>query len=182
MQKIIREFRRLDVIAFRAAVAIVFVALASLAWRQVEAIFWPVVGPLEISNIRAGATDFEAIFDGSAVKHRDCTWVESRWYVGLRGAQSVRTAWQYSGPPLIRTEGVHNWTDMTIQMSYRDLIRNSHADVVHKCPRSMWLTVTPFYDADANAVVPDLSAPSVRAYEVLERQLIELQQQIEAIR
>jgi hypothetical protein len=132
----------------RLAAVTVLLGFLSYAYSFVEGSVNPVMGDLEITDVRDDDRDeFGVVFDGTASKFRDCTWVESRWYIGTRSGSNVRTLWSYSGKPRLRDVGDLQWTDMTARMTQWELMNNSFADVVHDCNWSPWPVVTPFYTA-----------------------------------
>ena len=143
---IVKQIRKLDDLAFRAAALIVLGAVFSFGYSLVEGRINPVMGQLTISHL-VEAPPFLTTFDGEAVKLRDCDWVESRWYIGRRDGMAVATLWEYAGPPRIRESGDLEWISQTVRMARGDLLNNSFADVVHNCPWQPWATVTPFYTA-----------------------------------
>tara|TARA_R110000764_G_C11029370_1_gene385337 strand:- start:39039 stop:39524 length:486 start_codon:yes stop_codon:yes gene_type:complete len=127
----------------------------TFAYSYVEGYTNPVMGPLAVSNVHPLEDEQFAVgFDGTAMKLRQCDWVESRWYIGKRFEPSVRTLWTFSEPPEVRLTGELAWHDMTVQMTPEQLLRDSHADTVHKCPWSPWNTVTPFWDSNDDIPVP----------------------------
>ena len=172
--------RKFDNFAFHLAAAFVIVLASTYIYSLVEGYVDPVMEPLEISNIRRGPSEFDVTFDGQAVKLRgDCEWIESRWYIGQRWERNQRTRWDFTGRPQIRKEGLLVWKDQIAAMSPQELVQNSHANTVHKCPWRPWRTVTPFYDSNPDAEIPELGPPVV---DRLEQEIRSLRQEIEALK
>tara|TARA_R110000737_G_scaffold153408_4_gene182677 strand:+ start:3479 stop:3967 length:489 start_codon:yes stop_codon:yes gene_type:complete len=137
------------------ATVVVVAVSVTFAYSYVEGYVDPVMGPLAVSGVRPiDDAQFAVEFDGAALKLRQCDWVESRWYIGERFEPSVRTLWTFTEPPAVRLTGELVWNDMTVQMTPEQLLHDSHADTVHKCPWSAWNTVTPFYDSNDDIPIP----------------------------
>tara|TARA_R110000823_G_scaffold5692_4_gene22444 strand:- start:778 stop:1263 length:486 start_codon:yes stop_codon:yes gene_type:complete len=151
----IRALKIANQIAKGGATVIFVTGSVTFAYSYFEGYIDPVMGPLTFEDVRQVSNEaFTVQFDGVADKLRACDWVESRWYVGERFAPSVRTVWTFTGPPEVRPTGTLVWPDMTVQMTPEQLFHDSHADVVHKCPWSLWDTVTPFYDSNDDVPLP----------------------------
>jgi hypothetical protein len=167
-----RKFVRwINNVAFAGALSLLLLSSVAYVYSWVEGYVDPVMSPMEISNARRGPTEFSTTFDSASTKLRECVWLESNWYIGERGGPSVRTLWQFSGPPTIRTTGELEWLDQTVNMSPQELFQNSHANVIHQCPWRLWYTVTPLYDSNDDVPVPELGAPIT----------LDLQQQIDKL-
>jgi hypothetical protein len=146
-------------VAFAGALSLLSLGAVAYVYSWVEGYIDPVMTRLEISNVRQGPTEFSITFDGTATKLRDCTWIETNWYIGERGDRSVRTDGDYSGRPRINGAGLLTWADQTVEMSPQELFQNSHANVVHQCPWGLWRTITPFYDSNDDVPMPELGPP-----------------------
>ena len=151
----IRALKIANQMAKGGATVIFVTGSVTFVYSYFEGYIDPVMGPLTFEDVRQVSDEaFTVQFDGVADKLRACDWVESRWYVGERFAPSVRTVWTFTGPPEVRPTGTLVWPDMTVQMTPEQLFHDSHADVVHKCPWSLWDTVTPFYDSNDDVPLP----------------------------
>jgi hypothetical protein len=147
-EKVVRFLAVANDVAKVIATVILVTGAVTFGYSFIEGRVDPVMGPLTFEDIRqVDGEEFAVRFDGVAEKFRVCDWVESRWYVGERFASSARTGWSWTGPPEVRLTGELVWDDMTVQMTPEQLLHDSHADTVHKCPWSPWNTVTPFYDS-----------------------------------
>jgi len=172
--------RKFDDFAFHLAAAFVILIGSTFLYSLVEGYVDPVMAPLEISNIRRGPSEFDVTFDGKAVKLRgDCEWIESRWYIGQRWERSQRTKWNFTSRPQIRKGGLLVWKDQIAAMSPQELVQHSHVSTVHDCPWRIWHVVTPFYDSDPDAEMPELGPPVV---DRLERELRSLRKEVEALK
>tara|TARA_R110002167_G_scaffold74809_2_gene209099 strand:- start:312 stop:908 length:597 start_codon:yes stop_codon:yes gene_type:complete len=149
-----KHLRKLNELASHIAALLVLLAAASFGYSLVEGRINPVMGPLQVTQVYGSEQPYNTIFDGEADKLRDCTWIESRWYIGSRDGANVRTLWDYSGPPKVRREGRLEWQGQSARMSQHDLLRNSFADTVHDCGLP-WKTVTPFYEATGETYAED---------------------------
>jgi hypothetical protein len=174
-----RFLRKLDSLVFGAATLLVLFFSATFIYSLVEGYVDPVVSKLQIENPRVGPNEFDVTFDGQAEKLRNCTWIESRWYIGERFELSVRTNWLFAGPPQVRTGGTLVWRDQVVSMTPQELYHNSHADVVHTCPWRLWNVVTPLYDSNDDVPVPQLGPPVVSP---LEQQIQSLRKELEQLK
>ena len=155
IKKAVRFFAVANEVAKVIATVLFVTGAVTFGYSFIEGYVDPVMGPLTFEDVHQVEDEaFTVRFDGVADKLRACDWVESRWYVGERFAPSVRTVWTFTGPPEVRPTGTLVWPDMTVQMTPEQLFHDSHADVVHKCPWSLWNTVTPFYDSNDDIPLP----------------------------
>lgn len=116
--------------------------------RWVEPRLFPIITRLEVTAIRPEAGG--SVLAGRAVRLRACDWVETRWYLGRRGARRVPIEVRYRDAPQIRPTGGTAWEGIVlVDLAPQQVLANSHADAVYRCyggPLSGVETVMPFYD------------------------------------
>lgn len=119
----------------------------------------PVVSTLRVDESSVRASDAGVtVFSGEARKYRDCSWRSVEWFLGPVGGMSVPALARFLDPPQLRRAGVVRWEGIEVQISTNDLLHNSHAYVVHRCPLprllrpvlghfAPWNTRSLYYDA-----------------------------------
>ena len=113
---------------------------------EVEGRIWPVMGQLELSEPEAyPPPSYRTRWKGRATKLRNCNFVRLEWYLGPRHGRHVEVEVEFTDPPEIRMAGELHWDGIVISLVPEATLRNSHADVLHRCPGRPWLTRTPFF-------------------------------------
>ncbi len=145
LQRLLRVSQRTElwVLAFA-----VLVLVPEFWTRWFEARFFPVITRLEVTQIRAEPEG--SVIAGRARRLRNCSWVETRWWLGRRGEQRVPVEVRFRDAPQIRPAGETSWTGIVVvDMLPDQVLRNSHSDVVYRCYVGLWSrfeTHVPFYD------------------------------------
>ena len=112
----------------------------------IEGRLFPVMGQLELRDAMAvPPPEYRTRWKGRAMKYRNCNFVRLEWYMGPRHGRHVEVDVGFTDPPEIRNAGELHWNGIVISLSAESTLRNSHADVLHKCPWRPWLTRTPFF-------------------------------------
>lgn len=113
----------------------------------VEGKFWPVMGPLSISD-PVEYSDGVWKWQGVAEKRRDCTFVRVEWFIGRRDGRKALVAHEvkFTDPPQARGAGVIHWAGILVPLPPDAAKTDSHANAIHKCLDWGWEVVTPFYD------------------------------------
>lgn len=169
--------KRLEFWVFAFAMAI----LVPEVWAHwFEARFKPVITRLEITSIQADPEG--SVLAGHARRLRNCNWVETRWWLGRRGAQRVPVEVRFRDPPQIRATGDTSWTGIVIvALTAEQVLRHSHADVIYRCYGGIWSaveTIVPFYDGlgqDQGLVEADRQRELLDAVEGLSNQVNQIE-------
>jgi len=116
----------------------------------IEGRFFPVMGPLRVFDpVQNQHSENLTVFHGEARKLRGCEYKDIEWFLGPRGGRRVQVIAHFLDAPEIRQEGqLLEWSGLAVGLPARDVLQNSHADVIHQCPGRPWLTRTPFYDSE----------------------------------
>lgn len=143
-----------------AGVFALAIFLPNIFAATIEARVWTVITPLTITSISARPVDLsehdDTVIAGHAIRLRDCTFLELRWYLGQRGSPRVPVGVTFLDPPQVRTSGETAWKGIVVlDLTPEQVLRNSHADAVYSCYSGPWASirsVMPFYDGRSQDV------------------------------
>lgn len=148
--------------------------------KTIEPIWYPVISRLEITA--AYADPLGTVLQGSATRHRKCSWVRTRWWLGRRGEQRVPVEVEYRDKPQVRETGETTWSGIVIvDLTPEQTLRNSHADAVYRCwahwPWSRIELAIPFYDG----LGQDIALLNLTTQREILEQVEELQNEVERL-
>ena len=133
---------------FLAFVAVVL-TIGNRALKNIDGWVNPVVGLLEITDIRRHPTEPESVMiAGNAEKFRNCDWLGIEWFVGKVDGRSASVPARFDDKPQVRATGVMHWSELVVSLPEDVVCNSSYAFVVHNC-HPLWLTRSLFYDSNS---------------------------------
>lgn len=105
----------------------------------------PSVGPLTITAIYDGNSDYLSRVAGYAEKYNECPFVRVDWALGDRGGRYATANARFLDRPEIRETGAQYWDRLMVDLEPSQIRNNSFGTVYHDCGWP-WLVKTPFYD------------------------------------
>ena len=105
----------------------------------------PAVGPLTITAIYDGNSDYLSRVAGYAEKYNECPFVRVDWALGDRGGRYAPANARFLDRPKIREAGAQYWDHLMVDLEPSQIRNNSFGTVYHDCGWP-WLVKTPFYD------------------------------------
>ena len=106
----------------------------------------PVLEPLAIETVTDKGDGWSRIA-GTAVKHKDCTWVRTEWFVGDINGRAASTKMVYGDKPQTRGPGLLSWSKIDVLLSPEQVRTNSYAYTYHDCGWP-WLIRSLYYQSD----------------------------------
>lgn len=136
-----------------AALAFVAISAALIGGMSVQSVLpaihgrlAPVLDPLVIEDIATQPGGWSRIA-GAAVKHNDCTWVRTEWFIGDINGRAASTKMEYGDKPQTRGPGLLSWSKIDVLLSPAQVRTNSYAYVYHDCGWP-WLIRSLYYQSD----------------------------------
>ncbi len=125
-----------------------------LLWVQpkllgnLEGYLFPVLSDIELIDHKYDPPPegLRHVWTGKAHRNRNCNFVDIEWYLGPRTGPKVQVISFFEDMPKLRNIGVHHWDALVIYLTPDDVVKNSHATIIHDCGWP-WLTRTPFHDS-----------------------------------
>lgn len=156
-----KALRFIDWIAAGLVAAALLVTFGLPLVGRIEGAYWPVVVNTEFgAHVQSGPPAHRYIWTATAVKLRDCEPLRNEqgsfvsWYLGPRNGRRVEVLADFLDKPKVRPSGILAFDALAISLEPSEVLENSHADVLHRCPILTiagvtvwrpWKTQTRFY-------------------------------------
>lgn len=135
-----RRFAEVSLLAFIAGALVVQSDIPG----DIEGGLFPVVGPASLELVRE--VDGVTLYAAEAEKLRDCEWVRTEWFLGDIDGRAAQADMRHLDPPEVRTPGALSWDAIEVDLTDRQVRRNSYAYVYHKCHGDwLWETRSLFF-------------------------------------
>lgn len=144
----VHKLKKFDPIIWAASFFLGFFVTAKEFMPYIEGALFPVVIDVHlIEHKSAPPPPWRTIWTADAKKERDCSYIVGsiQWYIGTPDGNKQAVQSKFNDKPQLRTAGVLEWEDLSVDLDPETTKENSYSTVRHQCSWRWWQTESLFF-------------------------------------